>query len=500
MPNVYSKRGGIDLDDGTTATNPLELLTPPRTPSPTPDMVTKNDQPSTENFDSAVLKSRLGLQNGRCGCLTQKKKPCKNPTPEKNRTKVLDSLIESVVALTQSSIELEDKLQNLAELVHCHHHDYGRHIEDRIEKWKSFFPTGDPDAKPVIPLEKQIKLALRRDYTYNYPHCMGKTLKQQDCRGKIRGQRVQNYYKTIDEIIKSVVGHADTKTEYLLEVLAYNGLCDIAQHQLQSRTHIELWTSRLIEIRSTYQAETRQLVDSCTLVGSDVSGTSPQLETVQSPMLKNFTKNDLENQLDSTPVAFASPPPDQYWPEAFDESPFQIIKRKDSPQDRESSFTEVKINAIRPLEEESDDLKNGFIYLYTVEGNERFVKIGYTTRSPETRHKEWKESCNREPKPLFESRVVPNVRRIEALCHAELDYCRTRVYCTGCLIQHTEWFESTPDDAISVIQKWSKWMESHPYIEALPESDVKWELKPEEMQKFDDVDIFMKDFSLRFDK
>jgi hypothetical protein len=196
----------------------------------------------------------------------------------------------------------------------------------------------------------------------------------------------------------------------------------------------------------------------------------------------------------------ALPPPDQYWPKAFDESTFKIIKRRDSPQDPKSSYKEIKANAMRPLEKKLGDLKKGFIYLYTVKGNERFVKIGYTTRSPETRHEEWKLSCNREPKSLFEGSIVPNARRVEALCHAELDYCRTRVYCTGCSIQHIEWFEMTPDDAISVIQKWSKWMESNPYTETLSESGVKWALKAEEVKKLDDTDTFMKDLALRFDK
>ncbi|KAL6691072.1 T5orf172 domain-containing protein [Trichoderma pleuroticola] len=498
MPNVYKKGSGLNLDDGATSINPSGLLTPPRTPSPTPDTATKSDQPPTKEIDLVVLKCRLNLQDGRCGCITKQGKPCKMFTPEKNMTKV-DSLIESMVALTQSSVELEDRLRKLAELVHCHFHPYERHIEDRVEKWTPIFPTGDPDTKPSIPLEKQITIALRRDYAHcNNRYCIGKTLKQEDCHCKLHGQKMQNYTKTIDEIIKSVVGSDDSKIECLLKVLAYNGLCD--RHQYQSPKHIELWTSRLMEIRSTYQAETKQLADGCMLDGSDVSGTTPQTETVQGSMLRNNTKHDLEDEADSTPIDLASPPPDQYWPDAFDESPFKIIKGRDSTRDRESSYTEIKTNAMLPLEEKLGDLKNGFLYLYTVKGNERFVKIGYTTRSPKTRHEEWKVSCNREPKSLYESSIVPNARRIEALCHAELDYCRTSVFCTGCSIQHIEWFETTPDDAISVIQKWSKWMESHPYTETLPESGVKWGLKAEEVKKLDDVDGFMKDLALQFDK
>ncbi|KAL6793610.1 T5orf172 domain-containing protein [Trichoderma sp. SZMC 28013] len=498
MPNVCRKSSELSLDDGSTAADSSSLLTPPRTPSPTPDTATKSDQPPTKEIDLSVLKCRLNLQDGRCGCITKQGKPCKMYTPENNRTMV-DSLIGSMLALTQSSVELEDRLRKLAELVHCRFHPYERHIEDRVEKWTSIFPVGDPDTKPSIPLEKRITIALRRDYAHcNNRHCIGKTLKQEDCRWKLDGRKMQNYTKTINEIIESVVGSDDTKIEYLLKVLAYNGLCH--HHQYQSSKHDELWTSRLMEIRSTYQAETKQLDSGCALDGSDESSATSQPESVQSPMLKTKTKQDLENRVDSISIKLVSPPPDQYWPEAFDESPFKILKRRDSTRDRKSSYTEIRANAMLPLEETLGDLKSGFIYLYTVKGNEGFVKIGYTTRSPKQRHEEWKLSCNREPKSLYESSIVPNARRIEALCHAELDYCRTNVYCTGCSIQNIEWFEMTADVAISVIQKWSKWMESHPYTETSPESGVKWALKAEEVKKLDDVDTFMKDLALRFDK
>lgn len=497
MPNVYKKGGGLSLDDGATATNPSGLLTPPRTPSPTPDTAVKINQQATKKIDLSVLKCRLNLQDWRCGCLTKQGKPCQRYTPKENRTKV-DSLMESMVALTQSSMELEDRLRKLAELVHCQVHPHEKRREDRVEKWTSIFPTGD--AKPSIPLEKRITIALRRDDAHcNNRYCIGKTLKQKDCRWELDGQKMQDYTKTIDEIIKSVAGFDDAKIELLLKVLAYNGLCH--HHQYQSSKHIELWTSRLVEIRSTYQAETKQLANSgCTLGDSDMSGTTSQTEIVQRLMLKNSTKHDLEKRVDSTPIDFASPPPDQYWTKAPDESPFKIVKRRDSPQDPKSSYIEIKANAMRPLEEKLDDLKKGFIYLYTVKGNERFVKIGYTTRSPATRHEEWKLSCNREPKSLYKSSIVPNARRIEALCHAELDYCRISVDCTCCSKQHIEWFEMTPGDAISVIQKWSKWMESNPYTETSPESGAKWALKAEEVKKLDDIDTFMKDLALRFDK
>jgi hypothetical protein len=147
------------------------------------------------------------------------------------------------------------------------------------------------------------------------------------------------------------------------------------------------------------------------------------------------------------------------------------------------------------------DREDGYVYLYEVEENKGFVKIGYTGRSTETRHKEWDFDCNREPKVLYpipsgSAMVVPNARRVEALCHAELDHRRIRIYCKGCLKQHIEWFEISPAEAIGVIQKWSKWMTTRPYQSIQLRSVVKWTLKEEEMRRARDIDQFMKEISV----
>jgi hypothetical protein len=135
------------------------------------------------------------------------------------------------------------------------------------------------------------------------------------------------------------------------------------------------------------------------------------------------------------------------------------------------------------------DQEDGYVYLYVVEGNKGFVKVGYTGRSTEIRHKELGFDCNRDPKVLYpipsnSAMVVPHARRIEALCHAELDHRRIRIYCRGCLKQHIEWFEISPAEAIAVIQKWSKWMTTRPYQSIQLRSVVKWTLKEEEMRRY----------------
>jgi hypothetical protein len=109
------------------------------------------------------------------------------------------------------------------------------------------------------------------------------------------------------------------------------------------------------------------------------------------------------------------------------------------------------------LEVNSDDLKDGYVYMCEVEGNERFVRIGYTCRTLEKRHREWKLDCNRLSKVLYppssNPQRVPNGHRVEALCHTELDHRRMGIYYTGFLKRHIEWFEIAAADAIMVIQK-----------------------------------------------
>jgi hypothetical protein len=169
-----------------------------------------------------------------------------------------------------------------------------------------------------------------------------------------------------------------------------------------------------------------------------------------------------------------------FWPLAFDITPFQVIPESDKLFPYKSSYKLLQSVVTRDLDRE--DQQDGFIYLYEVEGNKGFVKIGYTGRSVDTRHDEWSFACNRKSKTLYpippqSTELVPNARRVEALCHAELRHRRRRFYCKGCLVQHIEWFEVSVEEAIAVIEKWSAWMRTNPYKSMQLKSGVKWTLK-----------------------
>ena len=77
--------------------------------------------------------------------------------PEKNKDQV-NSQIESMIALTRSSLELEAELDKLVMLVHCSQHDCGDSKYSRIDAWTAAFPAGDD----VLSVGKQIQKILGR--------------------------------------------------------------------------------------------------------------------------------------------------------------------------------------------------------------------------------------------------------------------------------------------------------------------------------------------------
>ena len=266
------------------------------------------------------------------------------------------------------------------------------------------------------------------------------------------------------------------------------------------------WKSDIIEIRKQADSELVRSIESDAPEGGESQTRAPNTQEIGS--LSTETSNDLilQNRSLPTPRNSRSLSPDftrdpaTFWPEAYDTTPFEIIARSDRLTDYRSSYKCVQREMVRLLDER--DQKDGYVYLYEVEGNEEFVKIGYTSRSIGTRHEEWTFDCNRKTKPLYPIQsgsvmVVPNAHRVEALCHAELDHRRIKIYCKGCLKQHIEWFEISPEEAIAVIEKWSKWMTTRPYQSTRRlRSGVKWSLKEEERLRAHNIDRFMKDISV----
>lgn len=496
--NISKARRGFEDELLSPRTVSSVLLTPPISPPRNESNLTSRGKKPAENKtqrDASTLKTLLRLDDWRCGCLTKEKKPCRKLVPKQNKGKV-DSQIQSMITLTRSSSVLETELNKLIMLVHCHWHRRGYSMDDRIEAWTTVFPIGDGY---TVSVEKQIKKALGRVST----QCIGITAKRERCEIGIGGRKVQNCTKTIGEIVKPESYLDDAYLDHLLNVLETNMYCHIHINK-QHFKKVKSWKSSIVEIRKNADLELVQSIESLATEGLESRTGAPNTQEIGSLSIKKRNNLVLQNRGLPTPRNSRSLSPEfdrdpaAFWPEAYDTTPFDIILGSSSLTDYKSSYNLVKSEVTKPLKLK-DQIK-GYIYLYEVEGNKGFVKLGYTSRSNETRHEEWAFDCNRDPKVLYpippgSAMVVSNVPRVETLCHKELDHRRIRIYCSACLKHHTEWFEISPAEAIAVIQKWSKWMTTCPY-QSTSQGSVELTLKEEEMQRACDIDKFMKEISV----
>ena len=304
--------------------------------------------------------------------------------------------------------------------------------------------------------------------------------------------------KTIDEILNRRTYLNDERLVYFLQVLKKNMFCH--WHTNQGYVKVAIWEREILRIREERKPAFTPPRESNSPENED-SHTSCHDNKV-AETLSSMTSNNFDLQNESLTTQYTSPVPNKdpatYWPQKFDTSPFDIIVTSDKSKDSKSSFSVVHSKLTEPLEQM--DQKEGYLYAYEVEGNAGFVKIGYTTRSSATRHEEWAFYCNRKPKTLYPDPAnpqlpVPNARRVEALCHAELKHRNIRIDCHGCSKPHIEWFQVDLEEAIAVIQKWSKWMLTSPYASESHKTPAKLILKDQERKKAESIEQFMKELS-----
>lgn len=497
---VRTKREFEDELGSCNAISPA-LLTPPTSPPSQKPNITLRETNRMEvkpRINVSTLKSLLGLDDWRCGALKPNGQPCRMEIGHKTQDRVIFQ-IESMIELQQSSSDFDIQLNKLVMLVHCHYHDHGYVKDSRIEAWTMVFPTGDDNIDPLVLIERKIRKALGRVET----ECIGITVKKVRCRHKIGGEKVENCLKTINEIVKPEVYLEGAYFDWFLKVLETNMYCHVHLNK-QGYKKVALWRSTITEILEKADAELAGSTKRNTTRNSeDQARTSnpDEFESISAEKGNDIVLRHLRSQTPpkSQPLFVEfNQDPVKFWPKAFNINPFEIIARSDRIADYQSSYTLLQSEITKRLDYE--DQRDGYIYMYEVEGNKGFVKIGYTTQTREKRHEEWRYSCNRDPKVLYptspdSSMKIPNARRVEALCHAELDHRRTRIYCRGCLKQHIEWFEINPAEAIGVIQKWSKWMATHPYQLTQIRKATHWSLKEEEKRKVANIDQFLKDMS-----
>lgn len=446
-----------------------------------------NSRNKTVQLEASALKVSFGIDGWICGGLTLHEKPCKRPIAENHRHDI-DIHIKSMIALHQSSPQLQADLEKLVDLVHCFQHGRGYAKQIRLDKWTAFFPSGPDWTSHGTSVERKIELSFGRLTS----QCIGTTRETKRCKKKIGGQKTQNRTKTIKEISKAEVYLDEDSLDRALQVLEANMYCPLHTKQSSSE-RLTSWKDRIGDIRKMDCRVPGHLKESNATEGSE-----RHISTRTSPSTRNvLTKQrDILSSKDSnrkwtppSPFTDSIKNPATHWPDLYDTTPFDIVKRSIRPDDYKASYNMIRDRMEEELDD--DDQKKGYLYVYEVEGNEGFVKIGYTTRSIKKRHEEWCFDCNRQPIPLFpipadKAALVPKARRVEALCHAELSHRRIIIYCYGCLKTHEEWFEVSPTEAIAVIEKWTAWMRKEPYT---PDHS----LLEEEARKTSDMDQYMND-------
>lgn len=119
------------------------------------------------------------------------------------------------------------------------------------------------------------------------------------------------------------------------------------------------------------------------------------------------------------------------------------------------------------------ELKKGYIYAYWNRTTFGDYKIGFTTKDVDERLRKWESKCKHEAERIYPPRdgvaiLMPHVKRVELLIHADLIKCRyVEKNCRGCHQSHDEWFRELNESLLKAkIEKWTDWIMSKPYEES----------------------------------
>jgi hypothetical protein len=272
--------------------------------------------------------------------------------------------------------------------------------------------------------------------------------------------------KTVALILKPEHYSHHRNLTFLLNVLASNMFC--YHHKEQIRDRVAEWESRITTIYRAYPMQDRSL-----------------RSTGNTGLSRKFRGN-----------------PAEFWDDADDTSAFVTKIEKSRPSDYKACYSLVRDKMKEPLKKE--ELDPGYVYVYEVEGNKGFVKIGFTTKTIEHRSEQWKFQCDRVPKvlyPLGPTETIPHANRVEGLCLAELKYRNVIVVCEACPRQHIEWVQVPAAEAIAVIQKWTRWINTRPFKDTerrltrgqLANGITSWTFRDEEVQRTADMPKFMQE-------
>lgn len=186
----------------------------------------------------AALKRDLHIDGWQCGAQTLRGTECKRFVID-GRKDLIDAQLASMMDLTGASPNFASAVLKLVKLVHCYQHDAGRPKEHRLETWRLSFPPGSAENNvPEVSIERLVRKALEPLCTECIAHGNGGA-----CERRIRGWKVQNCERTIQELIKQEIYSDDAKLEFLLKVLEWNRICNIHQ---SSNNSYGSWRGRRI--------------------------------------------------------------------------------------------------------------------------------------------------------------------------------------------------------------------------------------------------------------
>ncbi|XWX01422.1 hypothetical protein V2A60_009450 [Cordyceps javanica] len=446
-----------------------------------------------EESELSTWKTALSLSNMTCGATRKDNKLCENKISVK-KTKTMDDIIKLLWTPSISSLETETHLDNLAKLAHCHYHDHPPVRAARTRHWMTVLPG----APRLLSPQKRL-----RDILGAAPSKCTSVKKNGDpCGNKIGPERRFYGEKTIKKMIQVALEPAeeDDSLTLLAKVLQHYMLCRV--HQVQPYKHQDDWMRRINKFRAACQNE------------RNATGVEQKVEREMTAKCVDINRD--ESKLASPPpsprIHKATEDPATYWDTGYEIGQFDILGRFYSVDEHKITAEEIRKTAEGLLNTDRDKSENevnsGFVYLYQVPGNDSLVKIGFTTDDVAKRLEKWKKDCHREPAALYpaaaaaaaaaaatRSTAIPHAHRVERLVHAELMEHRVRLYCERCEKQHVEWFETSVERAVAVIEKWSRWIQGRPYEQRRTRQGVSWYLKEAEAQRLADVPKFLSDLA-----
>lgn len=174
-----------------------------------------------------------------------------------------------------------------------------------------------------------------------------------------------------------------------------------------------------------------------------------------------------------------------------DVTPINIIDKfvpfsSQQPSSILSTITAVMRKPPSPL-----DFQHGSVYVFARPETPSMIKIGTTSGDVLRRLQQHSVKCHYHPN-LISQHFVNHRLRAEKLIHCSLmEHRRQELTCNdgkGCNSRHFEWFEIDSKQALSTVERWTRWINLKPYVS--DRLDPFWEFNLFEAEQLSSLDAF----------